>query len=136
MAPPEDSQRVMQSSGQKVQKKPTSKNVIEREDSAAVIPINVEAGMKLKKFHTLKKADIDEPASGGRMNLKGISIDDFDKQTARMLHCSYENQHLLIENFNKVKVDMKMVEKNIQSFIKDQLSKFRNEVRTALQTQL
>jgi hypothetical protein len=67
---------------------------------------------------------------------KDISMEDLDKKLQEIIEKSYHNSMLTLENFEKMKIDFKMMRNEIceeQRYIENQ---FRQEVRESLAHQL
>ena len=75
---------------------------------------NIEAP---SSFHKLKQDD--ESSDGGSptkpTGLKTVGIEDFDNHTAKLLNQAHGNSLLVMENFEKMKLDFKVLRNELQN---------------------
>ena len=56
-----------------------------------------------------------------------------DPKAQAMIQKGYHNSFLVIENFEKMKFEMKLIQQEMQKTLKSDITKFRAEVRETLQ---
>jgi hypothetical protein len=91
-----------------------------------------------RKFHSLEELsdpgrnDIlatDDQRNGG---MKEVGMEDLDKKLQAIIEKSYHNSLLMIENFETMKMDFKMMRTELTDELRGNEAQFRQEVRESL----
>ena len=91
-----------------------------------------------RTFHDLDKlTDGNEVAKEPREEgMKEVGMEDLDKKLQEIIEKSYHNSLLMMDNFEKMKVDFKMMRNEIVEEVQTKETLFRQEVRESLMQQL
>ena len=91
-----------------------------------------------RRFHTLE--EISDPGhddilgTGDQRNggMKEIGMEELDKKLQEIIEKSYHNSLLTMENFEKIKIDFKMMKTELTDELRSNEAQFRQEVRESL----
>ena len=88
-----------------------------------------------RTFHNLDKltdtgnGGAEEPREEG---IKEVGMEDLDKKLQEIIEKSYHNSLLMMDNFEKMKLDFKMMRNEIVEEVQTKETSFRQEVRESL----